>query len=502
MLLLLAACTPEPDAAPVLVDTVPYRDGEVLVSVAGDDVATMGLEDDYGLAEVDRADGLAVVRLGFDEERPVREVLAALEGDHRVRFVEPNHLVRGYAGVSADAYSGYQWNLGAVRAPEAWSTSTGKGVTVAVIDSGVRAGGPDGLTRLLPGHDFYDGDADPTDDNGHGTFVAGTIGQRTGNGVGVAGVAYDAAVLPVRALGSDGSGDIAAIANGLVWAVDSGAQVVNLSLGSAYPSRTLEAACDYAYAQGVTVVAASGNEYATSLSYPAAYPSVIAVGAVGQGGVRAGYSNRGAGLDFVAPGGDLERDDDGDGYADGILQETFEDGAWTYTFWEGTSMAAPHVAAVAALLYAEGASGPDHVVELLAASAQDRGAAGYDTSYGHGSIDAAGALAALAGERTDPVAPAPEEEEEVPPAVDRTPPQIRDVGATRQGRKFTIQWVSDEPASTYVNFSTYGAYGDDTLTTVHALSLTGTPGTTYTFTLESTDAAGNTATSSLYSLRL
>ncbi len=501
MLLFFVACAASPDNAPLLVDTVPYRDGEVLVSVAGDGVAQMGLEDDYGVAEVDRSDEIAVVRLGFDAERPVRDVLAELEGDPRVRFVEPNHLVRGY-GLSSDAYVGYQWNLPAVGASEAWGHTTGKGVTVAVIDSGLRTGGPDGITHVGTGWDFYDQDADPKDGNGHGTFVAGTIGQTTNNGTGVAGLAHDATILPIRGLGDDGSGDMAAIANGLVWSVDSGAQVVNMSLGSAYASRTLESACDYAYAHGVTVVAASGNEYATQLSYPAAYESVIAVGAVGRGGNRAGYSNRGTGLDFVAPGGDLSKDEDGDGYADGILQETVEDGAWTYTFWEGTSMAAPHVAAAAALLVADGASGPDEVVELLAATAHDRGAAGYDTSYGYGAIDVGAALAARAGGVTAPDEPAPEEETSTVPTVDRTPPQIRDVSAVTQGRKFTVQWVSDEPATTWVDFTTYGAYGDDTLTTSHALSLTGSTGSTYYFTLRSTDASGNTAASTTYYIRL
>jgi serine protease len=505
MLLLLVSCADVSPNAPELVDTIPYLDGEVLVRVMGDDVTQMRVEDDHGVAEVERYEGISVVRVGFENERPVRAVLEALGADARVEFVEPNHLVRTYGSASNDSYVGYQWNLDAVGAPAAWKTSTGKGVTVAVLDTGVRAGGPDGITTLLTGYDYYNGDNNPTDGNGHGTFVAGTIGQKTGNGNGVAGIAFDAKILPVKVMSDQGSGDIGAIANGLVYATDSGAKVVNLSLGSAYPSSTLESACRYAYDRGVSVVAASGNEYATSVSYPARYDSVIAVGAVGFNGGRAGYSNRGTGLDLVAPGGDLSKDENGDGYADGILQETVEHGAWTYTFWEGTSMAAPHVAAAAALLVSAGAESPKEVFSLLTSTARDRGAAGYDTSYGYGSVDAAAALAALKAGSTgggSSGGAGEAEPEAAPEAADRTPPLIRDVSGFTQGRKFTLQWTTDEPATTYADFSGYGLYGEDALTTTHALSLNGVAGQTYTFTLVSTDAAGNTAESSPYSIAL
>lgn len=504
MLLALLACASEPFGAPQLVDTEPYLDGEVLVRVVGDDVAQMRVEDAHGVAEVERYDGIAVVKVGFELERPVREVVDALAADPLVEFVEPNHMVRGLGTSVNDPYAGYQWNLDAIGASTAWQTSTGKGITVAVLDTGVRSGGPDGLTTLLSGYDYYNGDSNPTDGNGHGTFVAGTIGQKTNNGKGVAGVAYDAKILPVKVMGDNGSGDIAAVANGLVYATDKGAQVVNLSLGSAYPSNTLESACRYAYERGVTVVAASGNEYATSISYPARYDSVIAVGAVGLRGSRAGYSNRGTGIDLVAPGGDLSRDEDGDGYADGILQETIEDGAWTYTFWEGTSMAAPHVSAAAALLLSAGAEGPDEVFQLLTSTAADAGSAGYDTSYGHGRLDAAAALSALrSGSGSGSSGSGGGEEPEMDSAEeDRTPPTIRSVSGTTQGRKFTIQWVTDEPATTWLDFSEYGAYGDDVLTTTHAISLNGQRGQTYTFTLVSSDATGNTAASSPYSISL
>ncbi len=492
MLLLVLACSP--DDAPLLVDTEPYLDGEVLVKVRGDDVDAMKLEDENELAEVDTIGGIDVRRMGFDSGRRVRDVISKLETDRRVEFVEPNHLVR-MSGT--DPYRSYQWNLDAIGTDEAWTTTTGGGVIVAVLDTGVRTGGPDGIANVLGGYDFYNNDNNPTDGNGHGTFVAGTIAQNTGNGLGVSGVAPGATILPVKVLGDSGTGDINAIANGLVWATDQGAKVANLSLGSAYPSATLESACRYAYDRGVTVVAATGNEYATSVGYPARYDTVIAVGATGQGGARAGYSNRGTGIDLVAPGGDLGKDVDGDGYADGILQETIENGRWTYTFWEGTSMATPHVAAAAALLYASGESTPRGVFEVLTDTARDLGTAGYDTSYGYGQVDLAAAVAGV-----DTSAPAPEEEPPPSTGADTTAPTISAVSGYTQSTKFTLQWTTNEPASSYVNFTGYGEYGDAVLTTAHALSFTGNTGSTYYFTLVSKDAAGNRAETSEYYIKL
>ena len=186
--------------------------------------------------------------------------------------------------------------------------------------AGVRGGGPDGITTLLGGYDAYYDDDDPSDNDGHGTFVAGTIAQSTNNGRGVAGMAPGASILPVKVLSDQGFGDVRALANGIVYATDQGADVINMSLGSPSSSQTEYRAIQYAYDRDVVLVAASGNEFARSISYPAAYPEVIAVGAVRASGTRSPYSNTGSGLEIVAPGGDLNRDDNGDGYADGVLR--------------------------------------------------------------------------------------------------------------------------------------------------------------------------------------
>ena len=501
-MLLLLSCAVESEA-PVLVDTVPYLDGEVLVAVAGDEVSAMHLEDDNDLVQVDRIDAIGVSRFRFDETYTVRGVVEKLERDDRVLYVEANTLVR-IAGAD-DPYLGYQWNLDAANVTPAWQTTTGKGVTVAVLDTGVRTGGPDGIATLLSGYDFYNNDDNPSDGNGHGTFVAGTIAQSTNNAVGVAGIAPGVDILPVKVMGDDGTGDVAAIANGLVWAADQGAQVANMSLGSAYPSQTLEDACRYARDRGVTLVGATGNEYGTSVGYPAAYDTVIAVGATGYSGVRAGYSNTGKGIDLMAPGGDLSKDENKDGYADGILQETIENGRWTYTFWEGTSMATPHVAAAAALVTAAGASNPDEVYAALTSTARDLGSTGYDTSYGYGLLDVTSAVAVAGSAESGSDGSGSSGSDTGgggSSGVDTTPPTLSNVSGFTQGNKFTLQWTTNEPATSAVNFEGYGEIGDETLTTSHALSFNGNAGDTYYFTLVSRDAATNRGETGTYYVAL
>ena len=524
LLPLSVACdaqTQEDPAAPALLDTEAYLEQEVLVRVdSGDDgVARMLLADRFELTELEHNETLGVARMVIDDEvRTVKALVAELEEDHRVVYAEPNYLARTMASTN-DAYVSYQWHLDSLNVEQAWQYNTGAGITVAVLDTGVRSGGPDGITNLLSGYDFYYGDSDPTDNDGHGTFVASQIGQRTGNGTGVAGVAPDARILPVKVMSDQGYGDINAIANGVVWSAQQGADVINMSLGSPYSSRTLQQACDYAAEQGAVVVAATGNEFARSVGYPAAYDSVFAVGASRVDGSRAGYSNYGSGMDFLAPGGDLSRDDNGDGYADGILQETIEYGSWTYTFWEGTSMASPNLAGVAALVLAEGDFTPDEVYSILAETARDAGSAGYDTQTGYGVVNAGGAVALAAslasggsggsgGSGSDGGSggagedPGQDEPDSGSTGPDTTPPEISGEDAYVQGRSFQIMWTTDEPATSYVEFEGYGTYGNGELTTSHTLSFNGARGSTYTITILSADAAGNTSESGPWTLSL
>lgn len=501
-LLLLAACDTAQNA-PTFDGDVPYLEGEVLLQVDGDDVDQMNVEDENGLEETDYIAPINVKRLRIPEGRTVQSVVEKLSADGRVKFAEPNVMAFTTSTTVNDPYVGYQWNLSDISASSAWDYGTGTGVIVAVLDTGLKTGGPDGVANVLAGYDFANNDASPTDGNGHGTFCAGTIAQKTNNSVGVAGVAPGVSILPVKVMGDDGSGDMASIASGITWATDSGAKVISMSLGSSSSSSTLSSAVAYAYGKGVTVVAASGNEYASSVSYPAAYDGVISVGAAGYGGTHAAYSNTGSGLDITAPGGDLSKDVNADGYADGILQETIESGAWTYTFWEGTSMATPHVAAVAALVIAQGVTNPDDVASILTSTATDKGAAGYDTTYGHGYLNAYAAVAkAKSGSSSSspPAEPEPDSGSSGSSTADTTAPTISSISGYTRGTKFYIKWTTNEAATSYVNFSDYGSYGNTTMTTAHSLSFTGSRGSTYVFTITSTDAAGNATTTSSYSI--
>ena len=230
-----------------------------------------------------------------------------------------------------------QYSLGRMDVYEVWDAGAiGQGVTVAVVDSGVDFTHPDLAGVFVSrGRDFINNDDDATDDHGHGTHVTGIIAMRPDNGVGGAGVAYGARILPVKAMSANGGGGAALISEGIAWAADQGAKIINLSLGSLYPSQTLEAAVTYATNKGALVVAAAGNHGAATPMYPAAYPQALSVCATDHGDRRASFSGYGPSVDVCAPGADIV--------------STVRGGGWQT--WDGTSMAAPAASAVAALIW-------------------------------------------------------------------------------------------------------------------------------------------------------
>jgi serine protease len=310
---------------------------------------------------------------------------------------------QGQAKFPDDPKYRFQWHLDQIGMPAAWARASGKGVIVAVIDTGVayRDRGdfkqvPDlAKTAFVDGYDFINKNEHALDDHGHGTHVAGTIAQSTNNGVGVAGIAYRARIMPLKVLSARGYGSVADIAEAVRFAADHGAKVINMSLGGPRASRILENAVKYAHGRGVTVVCAAGNDGRGRVGYPAAYAGAIAVAATQFDRTTTFYSNWGKEIDVAAPGGNTRVDQNGDGMPDGVLQNTIMPGhpdQNDYLLFMGTSMASPHVAGVAALVIEGGVTKPDAVERVLKATAKHPGGAKRDDHYGAGIVDAGAAV--------------------------------------------------------------------------------------------------------------
>ncbi|MFD3577508.1 S8 family peptidase [Streptomyces sp. NPDC058644] len=262
-----------------------------------------------------------------------------------------------------------QWALDALKLPDAWGETKGDDTVIAVVDTGADLDHPDLKGRLVDGHDFVDGDDEPKDMNGHGTHVSGIAAAHTDNGVGIAGGAPGAKIMPVRVLGAGGTGDNADITKGIVWAADHGADVINLSLGeSGLMARLLKGgvlnqAIAHAHDKGAVVVAAAGNEGTALQPYKVDTP-VLVVGASDKDGKPADFSNFGAQQAVSAPGV-------------GILstlptyrtKETLKDDSG-YGELDGTSMAAPYVSAVAALLHQQDRT-PDQIMAAIRGTAKN-----------------------------------------------------------------------------------------------------------------------------------
>ena len=296
-----------------------------------------------------------------------------------------------------------QWNFRMIKTEEAWETTKGEGAVVAVIDTGVayadtkkgRRARDFADTQFVPGYDFVNKDAYPNDDQGHGTHVAGTIAESTDNGEGVAGIAFKCKIMPLKVLSAQGSGSSRDIAEAIRWAADHGANVINMSLGSPFPDDLMGSACAYAKKKGVAIVCAAGNSGREGVGYPAAYKDCIAVSSVGPDGKLSFYSTWGKQVALATPGGDKQKGGD----EGGILQNTVmadDNGAMSddYYSFQGTSMASPHVAAVAALIVSQGVKDPDEIKSILQKSAQPTD--GPKTQYGAGILNAASA-AKMAG---------------------------------------------------------------------------------------------------------
>ncbi len=420
-----------------------YVGGEILVKFKNHVSKSEGLE-------IHRRFSSKLLSEGERNQFQVIEVPAGVSEEDMVRFYNSLPEVE-YAELNTkchatatpnDPFYGFQWHFPQINMPTAWDTSTGSGVVVAVLDSGVAyenyavpsyesgtvASGvtqyvqaPDlAGTTFVAGWDYVNNDSHPNDNNAHGTHVTGTIAQSTNDSYGVAGVAYDASIMPLKVLDYTGSGTASQLANALYFAADNGADVANMSLSwpSGFnPGSTVSNAINYAYNAGVVLVAAAGNEGVSTVSYPAAYSQVIAVGAVRYDQQRTSYSQYGSAIEIMAPGGDVGVDQDGDGYVDGVLQQTIpafinifnlaDPSSFSWYFYEGTSMASPHIAGVVALMIANGITGVENIRSVLASTAVDLGASGWDNQYGYGLVDAAAAVAG-GGSGPDTTPPTPD----------------------------------------------------------------------------------------------
>ncbi|HEU5486829.1 MAG TPA: S8 family serine peptidase [Microlunatus sp.] len=358
-------------------------------------------------------------RVRIDPGADVEGAVARLAGVDSVEVAEPNRW-RETAVTPNDPQFGSQWGLTKINAPAAWDISTGSAsVVVGIIDSGCDLDHPELAPLLVNGFDMVDLGANPTapagfrfegdfagrdavpeDEVGHGTHVAGTIAAVSNNGVQVAGVGWQTRIMPIKALTrmvriSDGQvrgvGSSADVAAAVRWAADNGAHVINMSLGADAPTSVESSAVAYAIGKGVVVVAAMGNDGSANPSFPAAYPGVVAVGAIDSADKKASFSQTGSHISLAAPGV-------------GILSTYLAGGTTTMS---GTSMATPHVAGVAALIKAvkPSATGAE-IADILRTTARPLRDAATDPvpndAYGHGCLDAQAALVKARGPVINP----------------------------------------------------------------------------------------------------
>ena len=396
---------------------------DVLVDLRDDatpaQIAAVEHEANIQLTLVDDTAAATKLYRGAVEPGREDEVLAILSRDPAVEIAEPDSFVQldpseealaaptptpTHEGFPNDPQYKYQWHLRQIGMPEAWKLADGNGVIVAVLDTGVAYENYKGFHQLpdLAGvqfvdpYDFVGNTNHANDDHGHGSHVTGTIAQATNNGIGVAGIALNVKIMPLKVLSGSGSGSVAGIADAIRYAADHGAKVINMSLGGAFPSRVLKKAVEYAHGKGVTVVCAAGNDGRGKVGYPAAYPGAVAVSATQYDESITFYSNYGKDIDIAGPGGNTRVDQNNDGQPDGVLQNTIvigdpsKDGYFPFM---GTSMASPHVAGVAALVVGEGVTDPDMVEQILKDSARKPHDQQFSTErYGAGIVDAPAAI--------------------------------------------------------------------------------------------------------------
>jgi thermitase len=283
--------------------------------------------------------GIQVVRVPRGE---VLQKAAAYKREKAIEFVEPDFIANAIE-IPSDPYLANQWDLDKIQAQEAWNITTGNAsVTIAILDTGVDQDHEDLRDKIVANKNFTT--SSTVDDlYGHGTHVAGIAAASTNNGIGIAGVGYNCSIMNVKVLDDSGSGYYSWIANGIIWAADNGAKVINMSLGGSSSSSTLESAINYAWSKDVVIVAAAGNNGNTKPVYPAYYSNCIAVAATDESDAKASFSTYGTWVDVAAPGVNI---------LSTLPNHKNRIGILNYGYLSGTSMATPHVAGLAGLVWA------------------------------------------------------------------------------------------------------------------------------------------------------
>ncbi len=341
------------------------------------------------IAKINKVDAVVV------KTANAAETIAALKKDPNVAYAEPNYIAKaiglesqapamGFRAKGEDELLGQLWGMKTIDAASAWAVTTGTpDVKVAVVDTGIDYSHPDFGGRVAKGFDFINNDEDAMDDHYHGTHCAGSIAAGIGNG-GVVGVAPNVSMVAVKVLSKSGSGSYAGVASGIVYAADSGAQIISMSLGGPSTSQAIDDAVAHAKSKGALVVVAMGNDNSERPSYPAGSPGVMAVGSTTSSDTRSSFSNFGKHISVGAPGSDI--------------LSTVPGGK--YKVLSGTSMATPHTAGLCALVKSRF---PEFTADQIRAqvekSVDDLGDAGFDKYFGHGRINAGRAIPKPDGRR-------------------------------------------------------------------------------------------------------
>lgn len=404
------------------------------------------------------------VRILRHGARTPAQAVEALRSSGLVEFAEPNYVAEAAEVVPSDPWWPSQWSPVKTRMPAAWDLAIGSSsVAIAILDTGIDHAQPDLQGSLVSGRDFVNGDDDPSDDHGHGTMVTGVAAARGGNDIGGAGHCWGCSIMPVKVLGADGRGSVSNIASGIVWAVDRGARVINLSLGLTTDSATLSSAVSYAYDKGAVLVAAAGNSGSTTKNYPAAYEKVIGVAGTDGNDTKYSWSNYGSWVKLAAPGSNV----------------TTGRNAW-YGSFAGTSSASPVVAGIAGLaLSRTGGAGAREVESaLLGASVPVGGIVRY------GRVDGYGTLSRLSGG------------DSTPPTAQITSPAE---GATLSGQVMLAASATDDVGVSSVSFAVNGATVATTDAPPYQASWdTATvPDGNYDVGVRAVDAAGNATTATV-----